>query len=215
MEEGSNALVLQLRDLERRGALSATHLDLRGLGMSFAEYEQLGQALARLGSASRWWLGDWILWGEERFGEEQAQALTSLRISEERLLDYVRVARLVPPERRRAEVPWSCHRLVATLPEEEQVRWLGLAEEEGWSFRELQEAMRREALAQRREAEVEAEELPWEEDDDDQAVEGESVEALVEEEDYGECLLCRRPFASAEERDRYYERLRRRTSAAL
>jgi hypothetical protein len=59
--------------LEDAGALTPTELRLE-VDISFDRYEALGHMFGRLHDASKWWIGDWLIYGEDTFAEEAAQA---------------------------------------------------------------------------------------------------------------------------------------------
>ncbi|MDR7492250.1 MAG: LmbU family transcriptional regulator [Armatimonadota bacterium] len=128
--------------------------------LPYEAWEELGRALGAMARTNRWWLGDWLLAGEDLYGEEASQALESryeqgervTGLAYETLTNYAWVCRQVPPERRRPSLSFSAHAEVASLEPDEQERWLSLAEEQGWSSAELRRALR----AERARAESEA-----------------------------------------------------------
>jgi len=91
-------------------------------------------------------IGDWLLYGKDRFGEvqnrdtgregaprvatadyEAAVALTGL--DRATLHNYAWVARRTPSSLRNELLSWEHHRVVAKLPEPDQKRWLKIAAE--------------------------------------------------------------------------------------
>jgi hypothetical protein len=131
-----------LAELERVGAVTAVALDLTQANLSFDRYEAFGRWLGTVGSASKWWIGDWLVFGERLYGEEAAQASEALRLSEDGRQDCLRVALAFPWERRRELLTWWHHRVVAVrwLTVEQREDLLDRAEREGLSTRELWEA---------------------------------------------------------------------------
>jgi hypothetical protein len=81
--------------------------------------EQLRRAVAIAGAA-RWRIGELLAYGEFRFGEKYRFAIDELGLTFDRVRDWTFVARLVPPAVRRPDLSWSHHRLVASLPANEQ-----------------------------------------------------------------------------------------------
>ena len=81
---------------------------------------------------SKWWIGDLLNHGDDRFGEMFSQVCEG-QISAGLLQQYESVARRVPPENRNPNVSWSCHAAVARLPGPSQRRLLAKAEEYGWN----------------------------------------------------------------------------------
>lgn len=131
-------------------SLTPTGLAIRD-DLAFEEWEQIGSVLGKVRDATAFALGDWFIWGESAFGELSAQAVEATGRSKTTILEYVRVARQVPPSRRRATLPFTHHQVLAARPPEEQDRLLKLAEEKGWSVEELRGFLRADpALSTRR-----------------------------------------------------------------
>jgi hypothetical protein len=85
------------------------------LGYTFEQWSDLGSTLARLGQGVMFWIGDWWLAGEHRWGESAAQAAPT-GFSVKTLQNAAFVASAVPPHRRRDNVSFSHHSAVAALP---------------------------------------------------------------------------------------------------
>lgn len=128
-------------ELERSGALTPTALHLPAK-LSLDEYEAIGRMLGQVDSATKWWIGDFLLTGETYFGEHAYQAMESLGISEDTRMRYVNVAQRVPPERRRPELSWSHHKNITSLEPEEQNEWLERAVADDWSAHDLFEELK-------------------------------------------------------------------------
>lgn len=109
---------------------------------TFDEWAEHGRAIMHAARAVQWLLGDWLNAGEDRFGEDYAQAVELTGLSERTLLVAAWVARSVPPEARRPNLPWTHHRVVAALPPSERDALLERCENEGWSERELRNQLR-------------------------------------------------------------------------
>ncbi len=86
--------------------------------------------------ASPWWIGDLIVQGEGRYGEEFSQICEG-EVSHEMLQRYEGVARKVPLKNRHPELSWSAHAAVARLPVDQQRAWLDRAFSQGWSSTDL------------------------------------------------------------------------------
>lgn len=101
-------------------------------------WEAYGGALRRVESSLQWVIGDWLVYGEDTYGEKYAQA-TSLwpGATIERLKRYAFVSQCVLPCLRKQALSWSHHVEVASLPSDKQELWLGRAEKENWTVREL------------------------------------------------------------------------------
>ncbi len=130
-----------LAALERLGAATATSLELPA-DMTFERYEALGAALGRAHRTVTWMIADWINYGERAYGEKYAQAVEALNMTPETLMNYASIGRKVPQERRRPELPFSVHALVAPLEPAEQTQWLDQAVENDWTRAELRDRLR-------------------------------------------------------------------------
>lgn len=122
--------------------------------MTFDEWEDVGRKLGHVHRWSSWALGDWINWGDAIFGDDAAQATEATTIDRydvaERvtglapgtLYNIASVCSRIALKRRRVELPFGTHEPVAALDPDEQVEWLQKAVDEGWTQRELREAIR-------------------------------------------------------------------------
>lgn len=110
--------------------------------LSFEEWEKIGSAIMRVSGSAKWWLGDWLCFGERRYGEMYAQALSETEFKYQTLVNAASVSRRVAPERRLATLSWSHHDAVAKLPPDEQSEWLEKADAKRWNTTELRDALR-------------------------------------------------------------------------
>jgi hypothetical protein len=130
-----------LATLERLGASTPTSLDLPA-DLSYERYEALLVVLGRAHRTVAWSIGDAINFGERAYGEKYAHAVEALNMTPETLMNYASIARKVPRERRREELPFSTHALVAPLEPEQQERWLDDAVENDWTRGQLRDRLR-------------------------------------------------------------------------
>ena len=98
------------------------------------DYDRWAQeviTLARMQRSSSWWLGDILLYGEEKFGERAWQVQDQLDVKYEygTLADLKWVSKRVPPYVRHPKLSWSHHRQVAKLEIADQKAWLAKAAE--------------------------------------------------------------------------------------
>ena len=121
--------------------LSATALDLPET-ISYEEYESLGTALGMFDRACRWWIGDWLIRGEDLFPDRYAQAAALTGLSEMTLMQRVSTARAIPPRRRRHLVSYSVHVELRKLPPREQTKWLTYAEKHTSTVSEIRVALK-------------------------------------------------------------------------
>lgn len=122
-------------------------------GMEWSEWLEAGQQLSRVTGATLWWVGDWLVYGQERFVERNedgtfkdsarykaALEQTGLEIQTLRNAAYVSSSIRIPS--RVYGLSWTHHREVATMNEEEQMRWLNMAVVNQWSVSVLRQNIR-------------------------------------------------------------------------
>lgn len=143
-----------LIDLEAAGACDEVSLTLTDPDMPYEQWEDLGRFLGSIDRRSRWYIGDWLNFGEALFGEAAAQAIeatTSDRYAEaERvtgldhgtLMNVRSVCASIPKANRRKELGFWIHQEVAKLDVEEQPAWLQKAIDEGLTKMDLRAAIR-------------------------------------------------------------------------
>lgn len=112
-------------------------------GMTSEQWARAGQQIATVVRASQWWIGDWINYGEKRWGEKYEQAVKITGLSYSTLADAARLAGRFEFTRRRVNLSWSHHREVEGLPEDDQEHWLNRAEAEGLSQKQLRKEIAR------------------------------------------------------------------------
>jgi len=121
---------------------------------TYQDWEQVGRQLEYIQGAVHWWIGDWLNYGERRWGEMYTQAMQDETGFEyQTLADDKWVAGQIEFSSRNENLSFKHHRVVAPLEPEQQEQWLDQAEEEDWSAAEL----RRQISEQRR---IEAAETP-------------------------------------------------------
>ncbi len=86
-----------------------------------------GAGLAEFGLASNWWVGDWIRYGNTRWGEKYVEAARITGLDAKTLRNIAYVASRFDLSRRRDELTWSHHAEVAALAPEQQDEWLDRA----------------------------------------------------------------------------------------
>ena len=109
--------------------------------LSFVDWVEDGRRLARLGRPG-WWIGDWLRYGAEAFGERYEPAARTTGYDRQSLMNMVYVASKIDPARRREQLSWSHHAELAALEPADQDRWLDHAVTERLSVRSLREAIR-------------------------------------------------------------------------
>lgn len=137
---------------------SQTNIDAPGFVMTpiglvingnpaFEEWELCGRRLALVEKAIHWAIGDWLNYGEQRWGEMYAQVIDEENFSYQTLRKDKYVALSVALFRRRNKLSWSHHSEVAPLAPSEQNYWLdraieGDADGDMWSRSRLRNEIR-------------------------------------------------------------------------
>lgn len=115
-------------------------------GLNFDQWAAVGPGLVLMAVGYRWWLGDWIMYGDTAFAEGSSQAIDPSWLAEEdirQLPNYAWVAKVFPPSERIMELTWTHHRVVAALSDiDDRRRLLKMALEEGLSTRKLSELVK-------------------------------------------------------------------------
>jgi hypothetical protein len=101
-----------------------------------------GRRFGAVGRGIQWLLGDWIAYGNSRFGERYARASKITGYDTQTLMNMVYVASRFPVSRRRENLSWSHHEALAAHSEEEQERWLDGASANRWSVADLRMMLR-------------------------------------------------------------------------
>lgn len=119
--------------------------------LSFEEWQSMASRFGAAMSSAAFVIGDWLVYGEDHFrGQKRLpgfedDSISSRRVSSEiydealrltgldrsTLVTYAYVARRVPASLRNEQLSWEHHKAVAKLKEEDQQRWLQIAEAEG------------------------------------------------------------------------------------
>lgn len=115
---------------------SATALEIT-VDLPFNEWRRLGERLLETTDRALWSIGDWREYGR-RYEREYHDALEAIDSSSRLPAACARVARAFEPERRRGQLSFELHELVASLPRSEQDVWLDDAERQGWGRRQMQ-----------------------------------------------------------------------------
>lgn len=120
-------------------------------GLPFDEWERAGHQLTGIVNSSSWWLGDWLVYGKENYVDRYEYGIRAVGLQYQTLRNYAWVAGRFELPRRRAALSFQHHAEVASLPGEEQDRWLDQAEKLKWTTKQLREAIRAAREGARRE----------------------------------------------------------------
>lgn len=116
-------------------------------GLPFDRWQDIGRELAAREKVLNWWIGDWWVFGEHRYGTRaQAAAQELFPQSFQRLMNIGSVARAFPATSRQREVlTFTHHEEIAPLARENPAQaeaLLDLAARDGLTVLELREAAR-------------------------------------------------------------------------
>jgi hypothetical protein len=110
--------------------------------IELAEWIRQGKRLGLIGRAAAWWIGDWVNYGNARFGEKYTRAARVTGYDVQSLMNMAYVASRFDISRRREELSWSHHSELAALDPSDQDKWLEYAAAEQLSVRGLREELR-------------------------------------------------------------------------
>jgi hypothetical protein len=108
---------------------------------TYEEWSEIGRTLRRVHNSVLWWVGDWLLYGQRKWGESYAQAIQETDYSYDHLRRVYAVSKSFPPELRRDTLSWSHHREVMYLDNTNKQKWLDKAEECEWSSIRLRDEL--------------------------------------------------------------------------
>lgn len=128
------------KGFQLHGKITPTSWEPDG-NLTYEQWEQDGHVLQRLEGSMNWIIGDWLNYGERKYGEMYAQAIEWTGNKLQYLKDLKWVCGAVKPSSREDGLSYTHHKYVAHLPEPEQRLWLEAATTNEWSSRELQQAL--------------------------------------------------------------------------
>jgi hypothetical protein len=105
-------------------------------------WKAIGARVAMYSEASSWWLGDWLAFGQVKYGRRYKEGVAVTGLDYGTLRNYATVARRFELSRRRDDVSFQHHAEVCALADGEQDRWLELAAANRWSKTELRRRLR-------------------------------------------------------------------------
>lgn len=132
------ALVAQSEELgpldEKGITFTATGLTIQPW-VKYDQWERYGRKLQLAEKGIQWAIGDWIIFGEDKFGEDYAQAIEVTGLKVKTIQNYAVVAKAIPRSRRRDSdlVDFSTHAEVASLKPDDQEKVLAKAAKEHMS----------------------------------------------------------------------------------
>jgi hypothetical protein len=110
--------------------------------LTFEEWDALGQKLAPVAKSIGFIVGDWINYGEKRYGKMYEEALQRTGLAYQTLMDFGYVARKVEISLRNENLDFTHHRVVAKLKTpDEKKHWLKMAEKHKLGIRRLRKSI--------------------------------------------------------------------------
>ena len=110
--------------------------------LAFEEWQEIGKQLQRIHGSIQWWIGDWLNFGERKYGEMYAQAIEETGLDYSTLTTYKSVAGAFESCPRGQNLSWSAHRELASVPEEKRAGLLEKADNEKLTSREVKELVK-------------------------------------------------------------------------
>lgn len=136
----------ELAAYENKLTIGCFNFDKTGLVVNgdptFEEWKKCGEFLKQAEKSVQFWIGDWLNYGEHRWGEMYTQAIEITGQEYKTVRNEKWVSSKIELSRRRDNLSFSHHAEVAQLEPEEQDYWLDKAEEEGLSRNELRKAIK-------------------------------------------------------------------------
>jgi len=111
-------------------------------GTPIGAWIEAGKFLKTAEGAIQFWIGDWLNFGEKRYGEKYSQALEATEYEEKTLRNFSYVSNHVPVSLRKDNLHFGHHNIVAALEHDKQDKWLTKASEKGMTVAELRSAVR-------------------------------------------------------------------------
>jgi hypothetical protein len=110
--------------------------------MPLDRWKAVGVRIAEYSDATAWWLGDWLAFGQTKYGRRYKEGIALTGLEYQTLRNYAAVARRFDVSRRRDNLSFQHHAEVCSLTDNDQNFWLDLAGESHWSKSELRRRVR-------------------------------------------------------------------------
>jgi hypothetical protein len=110
--------------------------------LTVADWARQGRWLGALGRGSGWWIGDWVRYGNARYGDRYGAAARVTGYDAQSLRNMAYVAGRFDVPRRRGGLSFSHHAELAGLPAAQQDLWLDRAEAGTLSVSSLRSELR-------------------------------------------------------------------------
>lgn len=106
---------------------------------TFDEWVRAGNVLHQIKDGLHFWIGDWLNYGEEHYGEKYSQAMDITGLEIGTLQNVCWVSRRIESSRRRESLSFGHHQNVARMDNTQQEKWLTEAENNKWSVSQMRE----------------------------------------------------------------------------
>jgi N6-adenosine-specific RNA methylase IME4 len=107
------------------------------------EWGDFGSKIRQVEGAIQWLIGDWLNYGELRYGDKYKEAIKNTGYDYQSVANEKTMAGRFQFSRRRENLSWSHHQAVQGVhPDEDGDKLLDEAEANDWSVKELREAVR-------------------------------------------------------------------------
>jgi hypothetical protein len=116
--------------------------------LDYDEWYETGKVLQQMHKSLAWWIGDWLNYGDFRWGEAFTQAIEMTGLSVDVLRNYKWVANKVDRAQRDEQVSWSHYRIIAPMVEQEQEQWVRRVKRDNLSVADLRKAIELERIDQ-------------------------------------------------------------------
>lgn len=110
--------------------------------LDFQSWEAEGRRIGAISRGSSWWIGDWLLYCADTWGERYSEARRITGMDPKTLRNIRWVAASIEPSRRRGQLSYSHHELIAGLEVSEQEHWLDRAEADRLTVEDLRFELR-------------------------------------------------------------------------
>jgi N6-adenosine-specific RNA methylase IME4 len=132
--------------LEKAINLPKCHIEKNGLLLDDTitkdEWHDIGGVLKTMEGCIQFWIGDWLRFGEKKWGEMYKEAEEKTGLENKTLRNIKSISDSVDLSRRRDKLSFNHHAAVAALPENKQDKMLDMAEKKEMSVSELRAAVR-------------------------------------------------------------------------
>lgn len=149
--------------------------------VTFEQWRDIGQKVGRVARTSLFLVGDWLIYGQDRWNggkrfekmpedeaERYLEAMKATGLELKTLMDAAYVSRNVPIQQRRPDLTFEHHKTVAKVKSEaEREEWLRKADTQGLSTRRLRKSILLGRVAREREMRSDTQDrgidnhIPW------------------------------------------------------